>query len=246
MLPTGKVMTFSGATADEVVAPGTGASRSGRLNSSIPKRGSGRAMATAHEGRTYHNTAILLPSGQILVGGHAPISTLDTFNFTIPGGFTEQLPQPDVRNLQPALHVLGPAADDQLGVLELRARREREGRDTAGERNRLGGAGAQHSAHAPRRRRPAQRRTPDHLAHEQRQLEGRASRAPPRCSRPVPTCCSSTGARRKACNRAPATSSPSTSAPVGRRASLPRECVRRQDAIIAAVRAPGSCHRPRP
>ena len=37
--------------------------------------------------RTYHNTAALLPSGEVLVGGHAPISTLYLNNTTLPGGF---------------------------------------------------------------------------------------------------------------------------------------------------------------
>ena len=109
-------------------------------------------MATAHEGRTYHNTAILLHSGQILVGGHAPISTLDTFNFTIPGGFTEQFRNPTFEIYNPPYMYWGPQPTIGSVSSQLRARREREGRDTAGERNRLGRAGAQHSAHAPRRR----------------------------------------------------------------------------------------------
>jgi len=45
-------------------------------------------MASAHNVRTYHNTAALLPDGSsVLVGGHAPISTLYLHNTTLPGGF---------------------------------------------------------------------------------------------------------------------------------------------------------------
>jgi hypothetical protein len=107
MLPTGKVMSFSGATADEVVAPGTGAPIR-QAEQFDPETGKWSAMATAHEGRTYHNTAILLHSGQILVGGHAPISTLDTFNFTIPGGFTEQFRNPTFEIYNPPYMYWGP------------------------------------------------------------------------------------------------------------------------------------------
>ena len=35
-----------------------------------------RPVASQAAPRTYHNTAALLPSGEVLVGGHAPISTL--------------------------------------------------------------------------------------------------------------------------------------------------------------------------
>lgn len=65
-------------------------------------------MATAHEERTYHNTAILLPSAQVLIGGHAPISTLDTFNFTVPGGFTENFRNPSFEIYDPPYIYWGP------------------------------------------------------------------------------------------------------------------------------------------
>ncbi|HEV2924167.1 MAG TPA: galactose oxidase-like domain-containing protein [Solirubrobacteraceae bacterium] len=100
LLPTGKVMTFSGASADEVVAPGTGFPIK-QAEQFDPETAKWTSMATAHEARTYHNTAILLPSGQVLLGGHAPISALDTFNFTIPGGFTENFRNPSFEVYNP-------------------------------------------------------------------------------------------------------------------------------------------------
>jgi hypothetical protein len=49
-----------------------------------------------------------VPSGQVLVGGHAPISTLDTFNFTIPGGFTEDFRNPSFEIYNPPYVYWGP------------------------------------------------------------------------------------------------------------------------------------------
>ena len=110
LLPTGKVMDFSGANRDEVVAPGTGFPIR-QAEQFDPETGRWTAMATAHEQRTYHNTALLLPSGQILIGGHAPISTLDTFNFTLPGGFTEDFRNPSFEIYNPPYMYWGPRPD---------------------------------------------------------------------------------------------------------------------------------------
>ena len=87
VLPDGKVMAFSGATADEVVAPGTGMPVT-QAEEYDPATGAWTAMASATRGRTYHNTAILLPTGQVLVGGHSPINTLYGPELTLPGGFS--------------------------------------------------------------------------------------------------------------------------------------------------------------
>jgi hypothetical protein len=107
LLPTGKVMTFSGANRDEVAAPGTGFPIR-QAEQFDPETGKWSAMASAREERTYHNTALLLPSGQVLIGGHAPISTLDTFNFTIPGGFTEDFRNPSFEIYNPPYMYWGP------------------------------------------------------------------------------------------------------------------------------------------
>lgn len=42
-------------------------------------------MATASNPRTYHNAAMLLPDGRVLVGGHAPINTAYLFSLSLPG-----------------------------------------------------------------------------------------------------------------------------------------------------------------
>ncbi|MDP1541104.1 MAG: galactose oxidase early set domain-containing protein [Moraxellaceae bacterium] len=84
LLPTGQVMVFSGADRDEVVLPGTGAPilRSEMFD---PATETWKPMATQHNPRTYHNTAILLPDGRVLIGGHSPINTAYAFSINIPG-----------------------------------------------------------------------------------------------------------------------------------------------------------------
>ncbi len=84
LLPTGQAMVFSGADRDEVVLPGTGAPI---LVSELfdPESGSWRQMATQGHPRTYHNTALLLPDGRVLVGGHSPINTAYAFSIDLPG-----------------------------------------------------------------------------------------------------------------------------------------------------------------
>jgi hypothetical protein len=75
LTPTGEVIAFSGASADEVDGPGTAIPvTSPELFD--PKTKTWTTLAPATEKRTYHNTAALLPDGRILVGGHAPIGTL--------------------------------------------------------------------------------------------------------------------------------------------------------------------------
>lgn len=73
-LPTGQVLAFSGADRDEVVGPGGGDPVT-QAEMYDPATKTWTALASARHGRTYHNTAILLPDGRVLVGGHAPINT---------------------------------------------------------------------------------------------------------------------------------------------------------------------------
>jgi len=84
LLPTGEVFAVSGASADEVVGPGTGMPVT-QAEIFDPETGEWRAAASQHHARTYHNTAALLPDGSVLVGGHAPIPTLYGAHTTLPG-----------------------------------------------------------------------------------------------------------------------------------------------------------------
>ncbi len=101
VLPDGSVMAFSGADRDEVVGPGTGfpVTTPERFD---PVTETWQPMATSSQSRTYHNTALLLPDGRVLVGGHSPISTLYASNMTLPGGFTPQ----ETRN--PSFEIFSP------------------------------------------------------------------------------------------------------------------------------------------
>jgi len=76
VLPDGEVFVTNGADRDEVDAPGSGTPV---LQTELvdPDHGTvtaGPSLPSDH-GRTYHNTAVLLPDGRVLIGGHAPIAT---------------------------------------------------------------------------------------------------------------------------------------------------------------------------
>ncbi len=86
LMPTGEVIIFNGADKDEVAVPGTEFPRQ-QTEIFDPKTETWRPAAVAAQPRTYHNSAVLLPSGEILVGGHATISTAYLNNTTLPGGF---------------------------------------------------------------------------------------------------------------------------------------------------------------
>lgn len=84
LLPDGEVFAVSGASSDEVVGPGTGMPVT-QAEIFDPETEQWRAVASQHHARTYHNTAMLLPDGSVLVGGHAPIPTLYGAHMTLPG-----------------------------------------------------------------------------------------------------------------------------------------------------------------
>ena len=100
LLPTGQVIAFSGANRDEVVGPGSG-NPIKQAELFDPKSGTWTPLASAHHGRTYHNTAALLPDGSILVGGHSPIPTGYGAPQTLPGGFSNNFRDPSFEIYKP-------------------------------------------------------------------------------------------------------------------------------------------------
>ncbi|MDX1667923.1 MAG: galactose oxidase-like domain-containing protein, partial [Limnobacter sp.] len=75
LLPDDSVIVFSGGDRDGVSAPGVEFPRK-TAERFDPRTKTWTQMAEANQPRTYHNTALLMPDGRVLVGGHAPISTL--------------------------------------------------------------------------------------------------------------------------------------------------------------------------
>lgn len=74
MLPTGEVLLLNGGDADDALDPGSAAAvRTPELYD--PATDQWRELATASRERVYHNSAVLLPDGRVLVGGHAPLPT---------------------------------------------------------------------------------------------------------------------------------------------------------------------------
>ena len=99
-LPTGQVLAFNGDNRDDVVGPGT-TFPVAQTELFDPATGTWTPMASTGDPRGYHNTAILLPSGQVLVGGSAPISALDMYSQTLPGGFANNWRDPSFQIYDP-------------------------------------------------------------------------------------------------------------------------------------------------
>lgn len=73
ILPTGEVLALNGGDMDAVLTPAAPAAvRTVELYD--PKTNTWRELATATRDRVYHSSAVLLPDGRVLVGGHAPIA----------------------------------------------------------------------------------------------------------------------------------------------------------------------------
>jgi hypothetical protein len=88
LLPDGSVLALNGADRDEVVGPGTGFPVT-QMELFDPIAEEWHEVAEQPQQRTYHNSALLLPDGRVMIGGHAPISTGYGSNMTLPGGFSE-------------------------------------------------------------------------------------------------------------------------------------------------------------
>lgn len=97
LLPDGSVMAFNGADADEVVLPGAARPNqtAERFN---PETEQWEDMAVSINPRTYHNTAILMPDGRVLIGGHSPINTGYLTNIDL-----SQIPLPEQARFTPSV-----------------------------------------------------------------------------------------------------------------------------------------------
>jgi hypothetical protein len=100
LLPTGKVIAFNGGNRDDVALPGTSFPVT-QAEMFDPTTQTWSPLASSGDPRTYHNTAMLLPTGQILVGGHSPISTAYSYNTTLPGGFIKAQRDPSFQIYNP-------------------------------------------------------------------------------------------------------------------------------------------------
>jgi hypothetical protein len=100
LLPTGQTIAFNGGDRDDVALPSTSfaVTQAEMFNSTTD---SWTPLASSGDPRTYHNTAVLLPTGQVLVGGYSPISTLYSYNTTLPGGFIKAFRDPSFQVYNP-------------------------------------------------------------------------------------------------------------------------------------------------
>jgi hypothetical protein len=106
-LPDGTVAAFSGADRDEVESPGTEIPVM-QMELFDPATGKWTVGATQKNPRTYHNTAVLLPDGRVLVGGHAPIPTMYSTSVDLPGPFAPNHRDPSFEIYSPPYLSRGP------------------------------------------------------------------------------------------------------------------------------------------
>jgi hypothetical protein len=89
-LPDGSVLAVNGASLDEVAGPGDGfpVHQAELFTPDGNGGGSWAPVASENHDRTYHNTAVLLPDGRVLVGGHSPIPNNYTKVMSFPDPFS--------------------------------------------------------------------------------------------------------------------------------------------------------------
>ncbi len=86
-LPDGEVLALNGADKDEVIDPGS--ERAVRIPELYnPATNTWRDVAAESRDRTYHNSAVLLPDGRVLSGGHSPIPASYGAHHTVVPGVT--------------------------------------------------------------------------------------------------------------------------------------------------------------
>ncbi|HJR45748.1 MAG TPA: galactose oxidase-like domain-containing protein [Actinomycetota bacterium] len=108
LLPDGTVVALSGADRDEVILP---ASESPVKQAELFDGDKWIPLGAAGRVRTYHNSAILLADGSILVGGHAPINNgygPKGDNSTEPVTGTNNLKDPSFEIFKPPYLFRGP------------------------------------------------------------------------------------------------------------------------------------------
>ncbi len=101
LLPSGEVVAVSGGDKDEVIQP---ASETPVKEAELWTGDEWVSLGEANRVRTYHNTALLLADGRVLVGGHSPINNAygpTGDNTTQPATGTNNLKDPSFEILEP-------------------------------------------------------------------------------------------------------------------------------------------------